>query len=118
MSSFLSAEQLAAIRTLKAGDHNLTLTVWRIPAIASGKRGTIAQVSSVTGRLWPASQAPRIVQSLPELSQVRYDAVVFVSDASTILKGDEVRSGSERYTVNGTGIWRTTLVLAVARILT
>lgn len=119
MSSFLSAADLAAIRATKAGNHNAAVDIYRAPVVSGGKRGALAlSASDVACRIWPAAQAPRIVQTLPELAMVRYDAVAFFSDAADVQRGDEVRDGTDRYEVVGLGTWRTTDVAALAQVVT
>jgi hypothetical protein len=117
VSGFLSADDLAAIRALKAGDHINTITIWRAPTTSGGKRGAVAQVGTASGRIWPAAQAQRIIAALPELAQVRYESVGFFSDTSGIALGDELRSGTTRYEVVGLGTWRTASVAALAKVV-
>jgi hypothetical protein len=119
MSSFLSAAQRAAIRATKAGDHNSSVDIYRAPTVSGGKRGVLALLTSdVVCRIWPAAQATKIMQSLPELTMVRYDMVAFFAETDDVQRGDEVRDGTTRYEVTGLGNWRDTNVAALARVET
>ena len=119
MSSLLSDTQRAAMRATKAGDHNSSVDIYRGPVVAGGKRGVLALLTAgVACRIWPAAQATKIMQSLPELSMVRYDMVGFFLDTADIQRGDEVRIGTVRYEVTGLGNWRNTDVAALARVET
>lgn len=119
MSSFLSDTDLAAIRATKAGDHNTAVSIYRAPTVSGGKRGALTLASSgVVCRIWAAAQAPRVVQTLPALAMVRYEAVAFFASTDDVRLGDEVRSGTTRYEVVGLGAWRTALVAALALVVT
>jgi len=114
----LSLAQKASIRAVHTTDHTDSLDLYRSPAASSSKIGAVALVTaSVPCRVWEATQAPKLVQALPEIAAARAEKIAFFLDTIDVRRGDELRDAAgTKYKVDGLGVWQTVKVAALAAV--
>ena len=115
----LSADQRASMRATKLDNYSDALSVYTPPAVSGGKRGayTLATASAICRR-WPASRAPKILATIPDLAGARVDELIFFPDrVTTIARGGELRSATgQRLKIEGVGVWQTSIAVAASLV--
>jgi hypothetical protein len=114
----LSAAQKTSIRADKLDNYSDTLDIYSPAAMSGGKgSGQTLRTSSALCRRWPASMHPRVLAKIPDLAGARVDELIFFPDSvTTLVKGGELRSGSQKLKIEGVGTWQTSVAVAASLV--
>lgn len=95
-----------------------TVSIYRPPAIAGGKRGdAVLLASDVIAKRWPATSAPSVLAAVPALAGSRVAHVIAFKVTIDVSAGDEIHEGSRIYKVEGVGTWRTVRIAGCSEVV-